>query len=546
MPSEELRRSHESLEARVAAKTAELAESRAAAAESAEMFFQLFQFAPDALIAIDENGCIDRTNVRALSLFGYNRSELIGRPVEILIPDRFAARHVGHRVAFMQAPHAKPMGVQLDVFGRRKDGSDFPVDVVLSPASSPYGRLVLAVVRDLTEERQTQALTRAAEERLQTAQRMEALGELAGGVAHDFNNMLTVVNGYSELLLARTGEDHPFRNSLQQIKKAGDRCADLTGQLLAFSRRQVLTPSNLDLGSMVADLNQMMTVLLGEAIAVTVTTDPDLWPVRADQAQIEQVLVNLVVNARDAMPEGGALSIRVRNRVVDTSSGAAAPEITSGEYVTVTVTDTGDGMDEATRARAFEPFFTTKPVGQGSGLGLSTAYGFIKQSGGFIALTSAAGRGTTVEVSLPRADSTPVEVSAPGKRLMPGGHERILLAEDEPVVRTFLRHVLTEAGYELLEAADGAAALTMASTHADAIHLLISDVVMPGMNGSDLADRLRTDRPHARVLLISGHAEQLIVERALQKPGTAYLRKPFTAAELLTGVRQILDAPGAP
>jgi len=542
---EDLRRSHESLEARVAAKTAELAQSRAAAAESAEMFFQLFEFAPDALIAVNEAGQINRTNIRALSLFEYERSELIGQPVEILIPHRFTARHTEHRTAFLKAPHAKPMGVQLDVFGMRKDGTEFPVEIVLSPAGSPHGRLVLAVVRDLTERRQTQALTRAAEERLQTAQRMEALGELAGGVAHDFNNMMTVVNGYSELLLSRTADDHPFRSSLQQIKKAGDRCADLTGQLLAFSRRQVLTPSNLDLGSMVVDLNQMMTVLLGEAIAVSVAREPDLWPVRADQAQIEQVLVNLVVNARDAMPAGGTLSIAVCNRVVDAASGAS-PEMSSGEYVTVTVTDNGQGMDEGTRTRAFEPFFTTKPVGQGSGLGLSTAYGFIKQSGGFISLNSEPGRGTTVEVSLPRADSIPAVASVPRRRSAPGGQEGILLVEDEPVVRTFLRQVLTEAGYSLLEAPDGRSALEIASAHAGTIHLLISDVVMPGMSGSDLADRLRRDRPHARVLLISGHAQHRIVEDALAKPGTGYLRKPFTAHELLTHVREILDAPDTP
>src|SRR5262245_36295903 len=308
-----LRRSNESLEARVAEKTAQLAESRAVAAESAEMFFQLFEFAPDALIAVDAQGRIDRTNIRALELFGYERAELLGQPVEILIPERFHAIHSAHRTAFLRAPHARTIGAETGLTASRKDGSEFPVEIVLSPADSPHGPLVLAVVHDLTERRRAEALARAAEERIQTGQRMEALGQLAGGVAHDFNNMMTVVTGYSELLLARTAADHPDRKALEEIRKAGDRCAGLTGHLLAFSRRQVLTPSVLDLGSIVTDLNQMMPVLLGENIAVSVMIEPSIWPVRADQAQIEQVIVNIVVNARDAMPRGGKLAIAIWN-----------------------------------------------------------------------------------------------------------------------------------------------------------------------------------------------------------------------------------------
>jgi PAS domain S-box-containing protein len=541
---EALRRANESLEARVVEKTAQLAESRAVAAESAEMFFQLFEFAPDALIAVDSTGRIDRTNIRALELFGYERSDLLGQPVEILIPERFANRHTDHRSAFLKAPHAKTVGAELEIAGRRKDGTEFPVEIVLSPANSPHGPLVLAVIHDLTERRRTEALTRAAEERIQTGQRMEALGQLAGGVAHDFNNMMTVVTGYSELLLARTPEEHPSRKALEEIKKAGDRCANLTGHLLAFSRRQVLTPAVLDLGSIVTDLNQMMPVLLGENVEVHLSVEPNVWHVRTDQAQIEQVIVNLVVNARDAMPRGGKLGIAVWNREVDSRVAASHPEMAAGSYVVVSVADTGHGMDEHTRARVFDPFFTTKPVGQGSGLGLSTAYGFIKQSGGHIYLDSQLDSGTTVHVYLPRAESTAASPAAQRVRTPAGGSETILLAEDEASVRSFVRDVLGQAGYRLLEAADGRSALQLAAAFNGPIHLLISDVVMPGMNGGDLAETLMAGRPRTRTLLISGYVQQLVDEVAVSRSGVEFLRKPFTANDLLTRVREILDARG--
>ena len=539
--AEALRRSNESLEARVVEKTAQLAESRAVAAESAEMFFQLFEFAPDALIAVDSRGNIDRTNIRALELFGYERKDLLGRPVEILIPDRFATKHLAHRLEFLRSPHPKTMGSEMEIAAKRTDGTEFPVEIVLSPASSPHGPLVLAVIHDLTERRRTEALTRAAEERLQTGQRMEALGQLAGGVAHDFNNMMTVVTGYSELLLAQTPREHHTRKPLEEIKKAGDRCANLTGHLLAFSRRQVLTPTVIDLGSIVTDLNEMMPVLLGENIQVHVSIDPGLWHVRADQAQIEQVIVNLVVNARDAMPKGGKLGIAAWNREVDARAATAHPELNAGSYVVVSVADSGHGMDEQTKARVFDPFFTTKPVGQGSGLGLSTAYGFIKQSGGHIYLESQVGSGTTVHVYLPRADAA-AEASATSRARLPaGGSETVLLVEDEVSVRSFVRDVLGRAGYRLLEADDGQSALQMAAKFNGPIHLLVSDVVMPGMNGGDLAEAVMAERPRTKTLLISGYVQQLVDEVAVTKEGVGFLRKPFSANDLLTRVREILD-----
>ncbi len=420
----------------------------------------------------------------------------------------------------------------------RVDGQRLEFEEQLQRTNETLEDRVAEKTAELVE---SQARTRTTEDRLRTGQRMEALGQLAGGVAHDFNNMMTVVLGYSELLLNQVTPDHPSYKALDEIRKAGDRCANLTGHLLAFSRRQVLTPAVLDLGLIMADLGEMMPVLLGEHIAVTTTVAPDLWRVRADQAQIEQVIVNLVVNARDAMPRGGTLMIDVHNVTVDQPAAAVHPDMRHGSYVMITIADTGHGMDEETRARAFDPFFTTKPVGQGSGLGLSTAYGFIKQSGGYIHLDTEPNAGTTIQVYLPRVDASVTTSQITIARKPPRGKETVLLAEDEGSVRLLLASVLGQAGYQLLEAPNGQAALDMAATHAGPIDLLISDIVMPGLNGGELAARLAAVRPETKMLLISGYADNEIVDQAAAMRGTAFLRKPFTPAELLTRVREVCD-----
>jgi CheY-like chemotaxis protein len=311
--------------------------------------------------------------------------------------------------------------------------------------------------------------------------------------------------------------------------------------LLAFSRRQVLVPLILDLGGIIHDLGEMMPILLGEHIVVSIKSDPSVWPVRADRAQIEQVIVNLIVNARDAMPDGGKLTLSVRN-VTTQADDLSHPELGSGSFVMISVRDTGHGMDEDTRARVFDPFFTTKPVGQGSGLGLSTAYGFIKQSGGYIQVESAPSQGTTVEVYLPRADGEIAETPASAVRGAPGGHETILIAEDEASVRALLREVLGRAGYQLLEADSGPEAMDVAASHQGTIHLLVADVVMPVMSGSELAEWLEPIRPDLRVLLISGYAQSLSIDEAERSSRFAFLQKPFTPDELLSRIRALLDA----
>jgi len=384
--------------------------------------------------------------------------------------------------------------------------------------------------------------TRAAEaaERLRSGQRMEAMGQLAGGVAHDFNNTMTVITGYTELLLARTPPDEESYKPLEEIRKAGVRCSALTGHLLAFSRRQVLTPSLMDLNVVVADLGDMLPMLIGEDIEVAIECETGLWPIRADSTQIEQVIVNLVVNARDAMPGGGRVTIRTRNVDVTPSNADAHPEMAAGSYVQLTVADSGRGMDEDTRVRAFDPFFTTKPVGQGTGLGLSTAYGVISQSDGCIYLDSAPGQGTTVRIYLPRGFGTVTAALAASTAPLERGAETVLLVEDEEGLRQLLKTVLDGAGYRVLEAGNGTQALELSGAHAGPIDILVSDVVMPGMSGRELVERIVPLRPEARVLLISGYTQTAGFENTIARAGAAFLQKPFTPDVFLTKVREVL------
>ena len=353
------------------------------------------------------------------------------------------------------------------------------------------------------EALKNQARAAEAAERLRTGQRMEAMGQLAGGVAHDFNNTMTVITGYTELLLARTPPDEESYKPLEEIRRAGVRCSALTRHLLAFSRRQVLTPSLMDLNVVVAGLGEMLPMLIGEDIQVAIECGPDLWLVRADSTQIEQVIVNLVMNARDAMPSGGTVTIRTRNVNLTGPDAGAHPETSAGSYVHLTVADSGRGMDEETRARAFDPFFTTKPVGQGTGLGLSTAYGIITQSDGGIYLDSAPGRGTTVRIYLPRAFGKVTAAPSASAELLERGAETVLLVEDEEGLRRLLKTVLEGAGYQVLEAANARTALEISGAHQGPIDILVSDVVMPGMSGWQLVERIAPLRPEARILPVS-------------------------------------------
>jgi CheY-like chemotaxis protein/two-component sensor histidine kinase len=374
---------------------------------------------------------------------------------------------------------------------------------------------------------------------------MEAVGRLAGGVAHDFNNLLTVIGGYVDLLRENLGLDDPMRRDLMEIRSATDRAAALTRQLLAFSRRQVLQPVVLDLNDVITDLQKMLGRVIGEDVHLLTKLDPSVGRVRADAGQIEQVIMNLVINARDAMPDGGKLTIETTNVELDEDYSQQHIAAEPGPYVMLSVSDDGSGMDEETRAQIFEPFFTTKERGKGTGLGLSTVYGIIKQTGGFIWVYSEPGQGTTFKIYLPRigeSDSRVEPRRAQKEALV--GTETILLVEDEQSLRALTGRILGQCGYSVLTATDAPEALVLSERHEGPIHLMVTDVVMPQMSGTELAERLAPLRPEMKVLYVSGYTQNGIVHHGVLNPDAFFLQKPFDRKSLTRKIREVLDSPG--
>jgi CheY-like chemotaxis protein len=373
---------------------------------------------------------------------------------------------------------------------------------------------------------------------------MEAVGRLAGGVAHDFNNLLTAIGGYSELLQTRWGASAPGSKEIEEIRRACQRATALTRQLLAFSRRQVLEPKVLDLNAVVSRMEQMLRRLIGEDIELTTSLHPALGRVKADPSQVEQILMNLVVNARDAMPQGGRVVVETANVELGPSFAARHPETNPGSYVMLAVSDTGTGMDPETLAHLFEPFFTTKGPGEGTGLGLSTVYGIVKQSGGNIWAYSEPGRGSTFKIYLPRVEEA-AESASETARVPPRlrGNETILVVEDEKIVRSLALDILKMHGYSVLEARNGTEALEVAARHSGTIHLMLTDVVMPQMGGPELVQRLQPLRPEMRILYMSGYTGGALVQQGVLEPDTALLSKPFGVDALARKIREILDQP---
>ncbi|MBV9072484.1 MAG: PAS domain S-box protein [Acidobacteria bacterium] len=419
---------------------------------------------------------------------------------------------------------------------KRKDGRHITVRLSGNAFRNDRGEMLgfEMIAEDITDRR-------ALEEQLRQSQKMEAVGRLAGGVAHDFNNLLTVIKGYSELMLEDLGSADPLRSEVDEIRKAADRAASLTRQLLAFSRQQVLAPKVLDLNSVIGNMDKLLHRLLGEDIALFTMLEPGLGRVKADPGQIEQVIMNLAVNARDAMPKGGKLTIETSNADLDAEYTREHAVVKPGSYVMIAVTDTGMGMTPKVKARIFEPFFTTKEVGKGTGLGLSTVYGIVKQSGGFVWVYSEVGMGSSFKIYLPRVDApaeaTSSNINLPVRR----GNETVLLVEDEDGVRALVRHVLHKHGYDVLEARNAGEALLMCERHQGDINMLLTDVVLEQMGGCELAERLLKVRPQMKVLYVSGYTDDAIVNHGVLKAGTAFLQKPFTTEALARKVRSVLD-----
>ncbi len=416
-----------------------------------------------------------------------------------------------------------------------------------APLRDADGRVVgmIGSARDITDRKRAEQALLAAEERFQQAQRLESVGRLAGGVAHDFNNLLTVILGATDVLREDLQAGRPVSSEdLEQIAAAGGRARELTGQLLAFARRQVTAPVPLDLGVAVGASERLLRRVLGEDVRLTVALEAEPWTVICDPAQVEQVILNLAVNARDAMPRGGQLTLRVRNLVLTAAEAALEGGARAGEWVQLTVQDTGTGMSPEVLAHLFEPFFTTKPKGSGTGLGLATIYGIVTQAGGTVQVRSELGKGTTFDVRLPRHQGRAPSPAAaqPTAPRTTGGSETVLAVEDDPLVRDITARALRSGGYQVLVAAGGAEALALAASHPGPIHLLLTDVIMPEMDGLALAGALRLRLPEVRVLYVSGYSQDVVSHRGVLDPGVELLAKPFSSATLLARVRSVLDA----
>jgi two-component system cell cycle sensor histidine kinase/response regulator CckA len=552
---EALRKAHQDLEMRVQERTAqlvrtkeamefEIAESKRAEdalRESEKRFRELYDNAPVGYHEYNLEGQITKVNQTDLEMLGYTAEEMIGRPIWTFnVGEEIAREQVLAKLA-----GTLPPGRNLERTYRRKDGTTFPVLIEDRLILDEKGHIqgIRCTIQDITERKRAEKELSNLQEQLRQSQKIEAIGQLAGGVAHDFNNLLTVIKGYAQLSLLDLKENNPVRENIQEIQKATQRATDLTRQLLAFSRRQILDPKVLDLNSLLRDTEKMLRRMIGEDIELITLLSEDLGRVKIDPSQIEQVIFNLAVNARDAMPSGGKLTIETANVTSDEHYAHTHIGMPPGHYVRLSVSDTGVGMSREVQEKAFDPFFTTKDKGKGTGLGLSTVHGIVTQSGGKVLVYSEPGHGTTFKIYFPTIEG---ELDAPnGKNeteSLPRGSETVLLVEDEPSVRDLAKRLLKQQGYRVLEAANGEEALRLVQEKTgEKIHLLLTDVVLPQMGGKELADQLRILRPGIKVLYTSGYTDYAIVHHGVLDSGTDFLQKPFSLKTLSQKVREVLD-----
>ncbi|HLK55424.1 MAG TPA: PAS domain S-box protein [Chthonomonadaceae bacterium] len=544
-----LQRAHDDLEVRVRARTEELAaannslqeeiaerrRTEEALREGEEQFRATFEQAAVGIAHVRTDGQWLRVNRKLCEIVGYTREELLPRTFQdITHPDDLAADLA--YVRQMLAGEISTYSMVKRYF--RKDGSvvwtNLTVSLVRHPSGEP--KYFISVVEDITERRRL-------EEQLLQAQKLESVGRLAGGVAHDFNNLLTVILGNAELMeMEEEALDASVQESLRNITQAGEKAANLSRQLLAFARRQIIEPKIVNLNDLIVSLDNMLRRLIGENIELVMLPEEGLHSVKVDPGQFEQILVNLVVNARDAMPDGGKITIETQNATFDAEYARRHEDVTAGEYVMLAVSDTGTGMEEGIRLHIFEPFFTTKEKGRGTGLGLATVYGIVKQARGHIWLYSEVGKGTTFKIYLPSTtDERALASASPLIKDQSSGSETILLVEDESAVRALAARALRGRGYTVLEAINGEEALRVVRGREQEITLLVTDVIMPQMNGKDLAERLQALHPRLKVLYASGYTENTIVHHGVLEPGASFLSKPFTPTQLALRVREILD-----
>ncbi len=547
----------------------------AAAHNSDEVLLKLFESAPDAIVVVDADGLIVRVNAQVQALFGYSRNDLIGKPVEILLPEHYRDKHMSYRVDYTAQPRTRSMGAGLELYGRRQDGVEFPVDIMLSPLRTSKGNLVTAVIRDISERKQAENALREAREQLEIrveertrelaeanralrnemaerlraeeallqVQKLEAIGQLTGGVAHDFNNLLTVISGNLQMLQERVAHVPLLLKLAGNAAKAAARGAELTRNLLAFSHRQPLQPREIDIGELVHNMTDMMRRTLGESIHIETAIQAGLAKVAADQGQLENALLNLALNARDAMPRGGELTIKAATTLADAIPGEDMSDMAPGEYVMLAVSDNGSGMPPEVMKRVFEPFFTTKGPGKGSGLGLATVYGFVKQSGGHVRIYSEISRGTTVQLYLPQAKSNNEALMKEyaSNHAPRAEGETVLLVEDDEGVRELAATFLQDLGYAVLEATNGKQALALLE-EGHPIDLLFTDLVMPGgMNGLELSREALRRRPAMKVLHTSGYMENALAYDGQFDVGIQLLTKPYTKEALAQRIRLVLE-----
>ncbi len=497
------------------------------------------------IITIDSAGRIESVNPATTTLFGYAADEIVGRNVNVLMPEPYHSQHDGYLARYLATGERRIIGVGREVTARRNDGSTFPISLAVSEFVAEGGRYFTGIITDLTAFRAAEQALQDSERRLAQAQKLEAIGQLAGGIAHDFNNQLTVITGNLELAEMRLdrnpgGLADELRTFLEHAQKAADASAQLTDRLLTFGRRRVLEPRPLVINELVVTATELLKRTLGEHVAVSTKLAPDLWLTLTDVGQVENAIVNLAINARDAMTRGGRLLIETKNVIADDDNITSGSE--SGDYVLLSVSDTGTGMPRGVLERAFEPFFTTKEVGRGTGLGLAMVYGFAKQSGGYATIYSELGHGTTVNIYLPRAGVNAGQtVAAPASLTVnAGGGETILVVEDEERVLRLAVTRLEELGYRVLEASNGVMALQILDS-GTSIDLVFTDLIMPcGVSGLELARRAHAINPAVKVLLTTGYSQELINAEDAREDHFRVLRKPYRLAELAKAIRDAI------